>query len=249
MRPERRYRPPRTWYNVSQAWVFPFIFILIWFLWSIQSDRQTSHFTERPKSCYSSLPGSAYSVTTNTYQTTTTTNYPSDTNQYPKTATYASSTQTTSIPPVVKPLPQYNTPALDAAAPGGTLNTHPFPGASTTSFGKLSDSKSVPRRDIFVASNFAPGCAKCNQRIQGVCCWYLSKKSNIVFARIVWMHWIVNGIQTVSFAFPAKNHSETVRSIWKMAIRTARRIGITCSPPSVLAALIPSQPVIVGLRH
>lgn len=146
----------------------------------------------RPKSCYSSLP-SAYTVTTNTYESRTTTNYgPNEPNAnantnnlpyYPKTATYASSTQTTysmpppgndSIAPKIAPGPNYGPMPAAPVPPAGISNATRTNSSSTTTFGaktNISDSRSAPKRGKgFLQSQLTGGvipfCGYCSQPIR-----------------------------------------------------------------------------------
>ncbi|KAH9393519.1 LIM domain-binding protein 3 [Tyrophagus putrescentiae] len=142
------------------------------------SDRQTTtQHSERPKSCFN-LP--SYSVTQSTYSTSTT-NHPQQPNssanvQFPKTATFASSTQTTTQKVIQPPsqLSQQTTnfgPAANSAPRQQWQNN-----SSSSNFAKtlttLADSRSAPRRgrgllQSQLSGGVIPFCGYCSQPIRG----------------------------------------------------------------------------------
>lgn len=139
------------------------------------SDRHSAQHSERPKSCFN-LP--SYTVTSSTYSSSTS-NYPppsgsSNANlQFPKTATFASSSQTTTqkaIQPQANTLPQSSFPA----APSGPSAPRQW-SSSTSSFGKssnaVSDARSAPRRgrgllQSQLSGGVIPFCGYCSQAIR-----------------------------------------------------------------------------------
>lgn len=159
------------------AFPFPLLFFVFFalccpFLCFWLSDRHSAQHSERPKSCFN-LP--SYTVTSSTYSSSTS-NYPppsgsSNANlQFPKTATFASSSQTTTqkaIQPQGNTLPQSNLPP----APNGPRQWS----SSTSSFGKssnaVSDARSAPRRgrgllQSQLSGGVIPFCGYCSQPIR-----------------------------------------------------------------------------------
>ncbi|KAJ6216904.1 hypothetical protein RDWZM_008061 [Blomia tropicalis] len=144
--------------------------------------RQTVQHHERPKSCFN-LP--AYSVTSNTC--TTTTNYgpsngPSNVKlQFPKTATFASSTQTTTQKVMTVPPPSSGTMQQHNAANMLPQTNYTTPNAARPWTGSMpqsnqgnkavTDARSAPKRgrgllQSQLSGGVIPYCGYCNQAIR-----------------------------------------------------------------------------------